>query len=132
VKGTPVEIVEQMTPLLFWKKELRPDSGGRGTYRGGHGQIIEVENAEAMPFELLAAFDRITYPPRGAAGGEDGAAGGLTTSKGRTLEGKGFQKLDGDERLVVRTPGGGGWGEPADRPVALRDEDADTELAVTE
>ena len=128
VKGTPVEIVEQMTPLLFWKKELRPGSGGRGTYRGGHGQIIEVENAEAMPFELLAAFDRITYPPRGAAGGRDGAAGGLRTSRGRTLKGKGFQKLDGDERLVVQTPGGGGWGDPADRPSDLVARDRETGL----
>ncbi len=129
VKGTPVEIVEAMTPLLFWKKELRPNSGGAGTHRGGHGQIIEVENTEALPFELLAAFDRILFPPRGANGGANGAPGSLTTSKGRTLKGKGFQKLDGDERLVVQTPGGGGWGDPTARPRALRDRDRKTGLA---
>ncbi|MFW5679340.1 MAG: hydantoinase B/oxoprolinase family protein [Pseudomonadota bacterium] len=129
VKGTPVEIVEAMTPLLFWKKELRPDSGGNGTYRGGHGQIIEIENTEGLPFELLAAFDRILYPPRGAAGGENGVAGGLTTSKGRILKGKGFQKLDGDERLVVLTPGGGGYGDPAGRDEAACARDLMTGLA---
>ncbi|TVQ31800.1 MAG: hydantoinase B/oxoprolinase family protein [Geminicoccaceae bacterium] len=128
VKGTPVEIVEAMTPLLFWKKELRPGSGGEGTHRGGHGQIIEVENGDGLPFELLAAFDRIRFPPRGAEGGAAGAAGGLTTSKGRTLAGKGFQKLDGDERLTVLTPGGGGWGDPAARTPRLREQDRTTGL----
>ena len=129
VKGTPVEIVEAMTPLLFWQKELRPGSGGAGTYRGGHGQVIEVENTDALPFELLAAFDRITFPPRGAAGGAAGHAGSLTTSEGRTLEGKGFQQLAGSERLIVETPGGGGWGDPAARPEALVGRDRATGLA---
>jgi N-methylhydantoinase B len=95
--------------------------------RHRHGQIIEVDNAEAMPFELLAAFDRITYPPRGAAGGTDGAAGGLATFTGRTFEGQGFQKPDGDERLLVRPPVGG-WGEPANRPTALAARDRETGL----
>ncbi|MEO1092558.1 MAG: hydantoinase B/oxoprolinase family protein [Pseudomonadota bacterium] len=115
VKGTPVEIVEAMAPLLFWRKELRPGSGGNGTHRGGNGQVIEVENLDGLPFELLAAFDRIDHPPRGAEGGGAGAAGSLTTSNGRVLRGKGFQRLDGDERLIVQTPGGGGWGDPANR-----------------
>ena len=40
VRGTPVEIAETQTPLIFWRKELRPDSGGAGRTRGGLGQII--------------------------------------------------------------------------------------------
>src|SRR5690606_34036052 len=59
VKGTPVEIAEQITPLLFWKKELRPDSGGAGRTRGGLGQIIEIESNVGEPFDLLAGFDRV-------------------------------------------------------------------------
>ena len=43
VRGTPVEIAESQTPLIFWKKELRPDFGGAGRTQGGHGQIIEIE-----------------------------------------------------------------------------------------
>ena len=123
VKGTPVEIVEAMTPLVFWRKELRPGSGGAGRYRGGHGQVIEVGNGEGLPFEILAAFDRIDHPPRGRDGGGDGAQGRLVTSGDRKLRGKGFQMLAGDERLLVMTPGGGGLGDPAGRDRALIERD---------
>ncbi|MGF1474655.1 MAG: hydantoinase B/oxoprolinase family protein [Geminicoccaceae bacterium] len=112
VKGTPVEIVEAISPLVFWRKELREGSGGPGRFRGGDGQIIEVGNREGQPVELLAAFDRIDHPPRGAQGGGSGAPGRLATSSGRTLQGKGLQVIDGGERLIVETPGGGGYGEP--------------------
>ncbi|MEM9431770.1 MAG: hydantoinase B/oxoprolinase family protein, partial [Pseudomonadota bacterium] len=44
VKGTPVEIAEAVTPLVFWRKELRADSGGAGRTRGGLGQRIEIES----------------------------------------------------------------------------------------
>ena len=75
VRGTPVEIAETQTPLIFWRKEFRPDSGGAGRTRGGLGQIMEIESGIAEPFDLLAAFDRIDYPARGRDGGGDGAAG---------------------------------------------------------
>lgn len=115
VKGTPVEIAEQITPLIFWKKELRDGSGGAGRTRGGLGQIIEIGSAIDEPFELLAAFDRIDHPARGRAGGADGAAGAVSIKGGRTLKGKGTQAIVPGERLVVMTPGGGGIGDPAER-----------------
>ena len=62
VKGTPVEIVETTTPLLFWRKEFRRDSGGPGTQRGGHGLELEIENRSAGSIEILAAFDRTISP----------------------------------------------------------------------
>jgi N-methylhydantoinase B len=110
VRGTPVEIVEAQTPLVFWRKELRPGSGGGGNHKGGDGQVIEVAHGEGEPFEILAAFDRIAYPPRGRDGGADGAAGALATASGRKLRGKGTQRIEPGERLVVQTPGGGGLG----------------------
>ena len=82
VKGTPVEIAEAITPLIFWKKELRPGSGGQGRTRGGLGQIIEIESGIGEPFELLAAFDRIDFPPRGRHGGKAGR-GGCRRHQGR-------------------------------------------------
>ncbi len=115
VRGTPVEIAESQTPLIFWSKELRPDSGGGGRTRGGHGQIIEIENGIGTPFELLAAFDRIDHPPRGSQGGLNGAAGYVGLKSGRKLRGKGFQEVPPGERLVVLTPGGGGIGDPKAR-----------------
>jgi N-methylhydantoinase B len=119
VKGTPIEIAEAITPLLFWKKELRPGSGGAGRTRGGLGQIIEIESAIAEPFELLAAFDRIDFPPRGRAGGQPGAAGAVAIKGGRKLNGKGTQMVAAGERLMVMTPGGGGLGGAAARDPAL-------------
>ncbi|HZH28267.1 MAG TPA: hydantoinase B/oxoprolinase family protein [Azospirillaceae bacterium] len=115
VKGTPVEVTEAIAPLVFWRKEYRPDSGGAGEHQGGHGQVIEISTANGEPMTLLAAFDRIENPARGADGGQDGAAGELTLGSGEKLRGKGFQTVPAGERLVVRTPGGAGLGDPARR-----------------
>jgi N-methylhydantoinase B len=115
VRGTPVEIAETQTPLIFWRKEFRPDSGGAGRTRGGLGQVMEIESGIAEPFDLLAAFDRIDYPARGRDGGGDGGAGFLALKSGQTLKGKGFQLISPGERLVIMTPGGGGIGAPAGR-----------------
>ena len=41
VRSTPVEITENASPLIIWRKEYRPGSGGEGRYRGGAGQIME-------------------------------------------------------------------------------------------
>ena len=116
VKGTPVEIAESIAPVVFWRKELRPDSGGAGRTRGGMGQVIEVESSKGLPFELLAAFDRIDHPARGRDGGKNGAAGVLQLKSGTKLKGKGFQTIPAGDRLVLMTPGGGGVGSPAERP----------------
>ena len=112
VRGTPVEIAETQTPLIFWRKELRPDSGGAGRTRGGLGQIIEIESGIDAPFDMLAAFDRIDHPPRGRDGGRDGEAGYVGLKSGQKLRGKGFQTVPPDDRLVVMTPGGAGIGDP--------------------
>ena len=123
VKGTPIEIAEQITPLLFWKKELRPDSGGAGRTRGGLGQVIEIESNVGEPFELLAGFDRIDYPARGCDGGQNGANGAVALASGKVLKGKGFQLVSPGERLVIKTPGGGGMGPASERDqkATLRD-----------
>jgi N-methylhydantoinase B len=126
VKGTPVEITESLTPTIFWRKELRPDSGGAGRQRGGHGQIIEIGSAIDEPFELLAAFDRVQNPPRGRDGGLNGAAGQVELASGAKLAGKGLTVIPVGDRLVLRTPGGGGLGSPAERaPELVKREVAD-------
>lgn len=112
VKGTPVEINESVAPVLFWRKELRPDSGGSGRYRGGLGQSIEIESAIGADFELLAAFDRVRFPARGRAGGGDGAPGSVSLDDGTKLAAKGVQTIPAGRRLLIETPGGGGFGEP--------------------
>ncbi len=115
VKGTPVEIVETMTPVLFRRKELRIDSAGPGAWRGGAGQTIEVESANGRDMELLAAFERIDNPARGRAGGGGGEPGAVFLASGTRLKGKGTQTIPAGERLVVHTPGGGGHGSAGSR-----------------
>ncbi|WP_256461698.1 hydantoinase B/oxoprolinase family protein [Acuticoccus sp. I52.16.1] len=113
VKGSPVEIMEQAAPVVVWKKELRDGSGGAGRFRGGDGQSIEIENRFGQSMELLAAFDRIDHPPRGRAGGGNGACGSVALSDGTKLKGKGTQEIPAGKRLCLETPGGGGYGTPA-------------------
>ena len=112
VHGTPIEIAEIQCPLIFWEKELRENSGGLGLTKGGDGQIMKIGTTQKQPFELLAAFDRVDHPARGALGGQDGAAGRVETASGRKLAGKGLQILEADDVLVLLTPGGGGLGAP--------------------
>lgn len=128
VKGTPVEIAEQITPLLFWRKEFRPNSGGAGRMRGGHGQIIEFESRIGEPFELLAAYDRIDHPARGRDGGGAGAPGVVQFKSGQKLSGKGFLFVPPGERMVVMTPGGGGMGDPGERSPEATASDVEAEL----
>lgn len=115
VQATSVEIFETRTPLVVWRKELRTDSGGAGTSRGGLGQRIEIANRENAPFFLNAAFDRIVNPPRGRDGGESGDPGYVALSSGTALRGKGLQMIPAGEVVVIHTPGGGGIGSPAGR-----------------
>jgi N-methylhydantoinase B len=115
VSGVPVEIIESISPLLFRCKELRPDSGGPGTYRGGLGQHIEIQNRDRADFDLYAALDRIVHPPRGRTGGKAGGSGYVGLGSGRTLNGKGRQTVPAGDWLVVLTPGGAGYGAPVHR-----------------
>jgi N-methylhydantoinase B len=132
VRGTPVEIAETQTPLIFWRKELRPDSGGAGRTRGGLGQIIEVGSGIGSPFDILAAFDRIDHPPRGRDGGSNGEAGYVGLKSGQKMRGKGFQSIPADDRLVVMTPGGAGIGDPRGRAAERVREDVESELVSSE
>ncbi|GGJ23562.1 hydantoinase B/oxoprolinase family protein [Neoroseomonas lacus] len=116
VKAVPIEVVEANAPIIVWRKELRPGSGGLGEFRGGHGQVVEVAAlATDEPIAVLAMFERCDNPADGAAGGQAGAAGAVRLSSGATLAGKGLQTVPAGQRLVLELPGGGGWGNPAAR-----------------
>ncbi|HEX6142825.1 MAG TPA: hydantoinase B/oxoprolinase family protein [Geminicoccaceae bacterium] len=128
VRGTPVEITESISPLLYHRRELRPDSGGAGAWRGGHGQIIEIEALDGAPFGLWAAFDRTRFPARGRAGGAAGALGTLRLDDGTELPTKGYQEIPGGRRLLVLTPGGGGYGPAGERAPELLEAERRDEL----
>jgi N-methylhydantoinase B len=115
VKAIAVEVTEATTPLIVWRKELRPDSGGAGYRRGGLGQVMEIGNADEEEFAIFARFERVEHPPRGRRGGVNGAAGVVTLKSGKTLKPKGVQIIPAGDRLVVEMPGGGGFGDPTSR-----------------
>ncbi|MGH8617420.1 MAG: hydantoinase B/oxoprolinase family protein [Burkholderiales bacterium] len=115
IRNVAVEIMETLSPIVYWKKEYRPDSGGAGQHRGGLGQIMEIANGEAAPMIISATFDRIVHPARGSAGGGNGGGGRLTLKSGKTMRGFGRQVIPAGDRVVVETPGGGGIGDPKAR-----------------
>jgi N-methylhydantoinase B len=115
VRTMSVEATEQVGPIVIWRKEIRPDSGGVGEQRGGLGQIIELGPTEGYQFDFSAMFDRIDHPARGRHGGGDGAPGRVYLDDGTPFAGKGRQIVPEGARLVLELPGGGGFGDPADR-----------------
>ncbi len=115
VRNMPVEVNEIGSPLVFWRKEFRTDSGGGGMYRGGLGQVIELENRQGRDFSISATYERTVFPARGRHGGAPGALGRLSLDDGTEVRAKGRSVIPGDRRLIVEFPGGGGYGDPAAR-----------------
>ena len=123
VRGMPVEANEAITPVIFWRKEFREDSGGPGAQRGGLGQVIEIGGAEGMPFDVLAMFERVDNAPRGRDGGGKGATGRVSLASGTTLRPKGQQTIPPHDCLRLEMAGGGGFGDPRSRPAEQVAED---------
>jgi N-methylhydantoinase B len=118
VRSTPVEIFENAAPLVIWRKEYRPDSGGAGRYRGGVGQVMEFGHLYGEAFAVSKMFDRIDHPPRGRDGGGDGAAARVHLKSGAGLKGMGRETVPAGETMVLETAGGGGRGRPEERDAA--------------
>jgi len=123
VRAMPIEVVENMGPVVVWRKELRPDSGGAGQWRGGMGQIVEVGTRDGSPFLLFAMFDRTDHPAHGRLGGAHGATGIVRIKDGEQLQPKGAQLIAPGQRLELLLPGGGGFGPVENRSAELLDED---------
>ncbi|MCP5042524.1 MAG: hydantoinase B/oxoprolinase family protein [bacterium] len=119
VGNMPVEVTETISPIVFWRKEFRPDSGGEGQWRGGHGQIVELGSREGNAFTLVSTYERTVHPARGRAGGLPGATGKLYLDDGTPLPPIGATVVAADKRAVLEFPGGGGFGHPADRDPEL-------------
>ncbi|MFD2249144.1 N-methylhydantoinase B [Pseudochelatococcus lubricantis] len=120
VHTMPIEATENTGPIVIWRKELRPDSGGDGEFRGGLGQIIEIEALAGHEFDFSAMFDRVRHPARGRAGGVDGRAGVARLDDGTPMRPKGWQHVPAGRRLVLELPGGGGYGPPERRSSEAR------------
>ncbi len=109
---TDPEILETRFPVLLEGFGVRPDSGGQGRWRGGHGAERRIRFLEPMTVALLA--NSREQAPQGLKGGEAGQTGEawIEHADGRhqALGGRDRADLEPGAMLIVRTPGGGGWG----------------------
>ena len=126
VMTMPVEATEQVGPVIIWRKELRPDSGGAGQFRGGLGQFMEVGAREGHEFDIQAMFDRVDHPARGRRGGQQGSPTIIVRDDGAAMKGKGKQFVPHGRKVMMAFPGGAGYGSPAKRSV----KDAKRDLAL--
>lgn len=121
VMTMPAEATEQTGPIVIWRKELRPDSGGAGKYRGGLGQYMEIGARKGHEFDISAMFDRVNHPARGRRGGAEGGPTSIAQDDGTQMRGKGRQHVPHGRKVMLSLPGGAGYGAPADRdPVLVR------------
>ncbi len=123
VRSTPVEITENAAPLIVWRKEYRPNSGGAGEFRGGVGQIMEFAHAQGEAFAVSKMFDRIGHPARGRQGGQAGKPARVYIKDGPDLRGMGREIIPAGNSMVLETAGGGGRGDPRDRDLAAIEKD---------
>ena len=119
VMTMPVEATEHTGPIIIWRKELRPDSGGAGKYRGGLGQYMEVGATDGHEFDFSAMFDRVDHPARGRQGGHNGAPTTIARDDGVAMQGKGKQFVPNGRRVKLEFSGGAGYGEPSERDPEL-------------
>ena len=119
VMTMPIEATEHTGPIIIWKKELRPDSGGAGKFRGGLGQFITIGAYEGYEFDVSLMFDRVHNPPLGRKGGLPGGATIVIKDDGSKMRGKGIQFVEEGRVIEMSLPGGAGYGPPKDRLRAL-------------
>jgi N-methylhydantoinase B len=115
---TPCEVLESKAPILFVKKELRPDSGGAGKYRGGLGQVIMFKHIGSSPMTFSLTPDRITTLPLGLAGGEPGKLGEVYINGEKIFLFPAIELNPGDV-VELHIAGGGGFGSVREREEAL-------------
>lgn len=109
---TDPEIMERRYPVVLRQFSIRDGSGGDGEYKGGDGVIREIE---FLPKELQVSIlsERRVFKPFGMHGGKDAKAGlNLWVKNGRKVNmgGKTAAKFHRGDRIIINTPGGGGWG----------------------
>jgi len=120
-KNYPAEFMEMVFPMRLRQYALHRDSGGPGRFRGGCGVVRELE---LLADEAVVALrqDNILFPPAGVNGGHAGRPGRCVVNPGRADERVLAPMSDGNvikrgDVMRLYTSGGGGWGDPLDRPV---------------
>ena len=122
ISSTPTEVIEQLSPMRIHRRAFRTNSGGEGRYRGGLGQEVEFEFLNESPAALAMLAERTKTSAPGIGGGEKGALGKLEIN-GVNVDPKAQHIVQKGDRLVLATPGGGGYGKRSDRDVGDMERD---------
>ncbi|KAI9683685.1 MAG: hypothetical protein M1829_004990 [Trizodia sp. TS-e1964] len=130
---TDVEVFERRYPVLLHEFSLRAFSGGIGLHSGGDGVVRDIEFR--IPVQVSILSERRVFHPYGMAGGSDAACGtntwvrhvqkvGAPDGKWEELRvslgGKNSVAMKSGERIIICTPGGGGWGKAGDGERSIR------------
>lgn len=139
---TDAEVFERRYPVILREFSLREGSGGKGKHIGGNGVVRDIEFR--IPVQVSILSERRTYHPYGLAGGEDAECGlnvwvrkvevtdqeksNKQLQNGEedgeeiryeerriNLGGKNSAAMKDGERIIICTPGGGGWGPKEER-----------------
>ena len=114
---TDPEIMEHRYPVQVDRMAVRSNSGGKGKWHGGDGIIREITFKKAIDLNILSQHRNET--PFGMNGGEPGKPGRqyIIHNDGtrKPLKGIDSAKLSTGDRIIIETPGGGGWGEKTSR-----------------
>ena len=118
--NTPIEALETEYPLSVERYALRAGSGGDGRHRGGLG----IERSVTVETDAVVSLltERRRHAPQGAAGGDPGAIG-ENLIDGDPVPAKTTVAVDAGTTVTVRTPGGGGYGDPEERRAEDREWD---------
>ncbi|WP_236793371.1 hydantoinase B/oxoprolinase family protein [Amycolatopsis sp. GM8] len=120
-KNIPVEFIEKTAPIEVLQYRLRIDSGGAGRHRGGLG-VTRTVRVLADGLQLTSRVGGVQHPAWGVDGGRSGEGGSVVVNAGTPEEVRlhplcqGYQLRKGDI-VSVSTSGGGGHGDPLDRPI---------------
>jgi len=122
ISPTPIEIVERDAPFFFETKTLIPNSGGRGKYRGGLGEMVSFINQHVSPVSVVFLTERIHIAAPGIEGGQAGALGSVSIN-GQIIDSRKPQLLNPGDVVVLKTPGGGGYQDYKNRSTELQIDD---------
>lgn len=110
-----MEIIEAVSPLIVWRKQLQTDSGGAGQFRGGLGQVVELEIRGDGPVQMSLMFDRIRHPAAGTNGAGAGSNAKVEINGAAPPTAKGRSMVQPGDRVKLQYPGGGGFGLAEER-----------------
>lgn len=110
----PTEVWENRTSITIEKREILPDTGGDGKWRGGDGQEVVFRNDTGHLLEIALMGQRTEFAAKGLQGGDDGALRRYEVN-GQLVDPKSRVELSPGDRISMREAGGGGFGSAAER-----------------